>query len=197
MFKVTTSDADHTLTVQHENDGIQIDEVNTDQVNIVVTEENDTEADISNDLVHNAENTSRNFFVEKEAVLVQSKPKTNTRRYLSKVVSGKAITEKETVDKIIEHKNRGKTPQKKSVSIGKQKEKVPNKSSSNKPFKGVKTGKKPKSKSARKSNQKLKAVFLKTLQERQALISLEALFLLIQILILTLLKMMSLVVCVN
>lgn len=59
VFKVTTSDADHTLTVQHENNGIQIDEVNNDQVNIVVTEENDTEADISNDLVHNAENTSR------------------------------------------------------------------------------------------------------------------------------------------
>jgi hypothetical protein len=100
VFKVAiaTSDADHTLTVQPENDGIQIDEVNTDQVNIVVTEENDIEAEISNDQVqvHNAENTSRNFFVEKESVLVQSKPKTNTRRYLSKVVSGKAITEKET-----------------------------------------------------------------------------------------------------
>lgn len=153
VFKVATSDADHTLTVQPENDGIQIDEVNTDQVNIVVTEENDIEAEISNDQVqvHNAENTSRNFFVEKESVLVQSKPKTSTRRYMSKVVSGKAITEKETVDKIIEHKNRGKTPQKKSVSTGKQKEKVHNKSSSNKPSKEVKTGKKPKSKSAHKS----------------------------------------------
>jgi hypothetical protein len=159
VFKVATSDADHTLTVQPENDGIQIDEVNTDQVNIVVTEENDIEAEISNDQVqvHNAENTSRNFFVEKESVLVQSKPKTNTRRYMSKVVSGKAITEKETVDKIIEHKNRGKTPQKKSVSTGKQKEKVPNKSLSNKPSKEVKTGKKPKSKSACKSKQKLKS----------------------------------------
>jgi hypothetical protein len=159
VFKVaiTTSDADHTLTVQLENDGIQIDEVNTDQVNIVITEENDIEAEISNDQVHNAENTSRNFFVQKEAVLVQSQPKTNTRRYLSKVVSGKAITEKETVDKIIEHKNRGKTPQKKSASTGKQKEKVPNKSLSNKPSKEVKTGKKPKSKSACKSKQKLKS----------------------------------------
>jgi hypothetical protein len=39
--------------------------------------------------------------------------------------------------------------------------------------------------------------FGKKLQERQALVSLEALFLLIQILILTLLKMMSLVVCAN
>ena len=106
----------------------------------------------------NAENTSRNFFVQKEAVLVQSQPKTNTRRYLSKVVSGKAITEKETVDKIIEHKNRGKTPQKKSASTGKQKEKVPNKLSSNKPSKEVKTGKKPQSKSARKSKQKSKSI---------------------------------------
>jgi hypothetical protein len=44
VFKVATSDADHTLTVQPENDGIQIDEVNTDQVNIVITEENDIEA---------------------------------------------------------------------------------------------------------------------------------------------------------
>jgi hypothetical protein len=159
VFKVaiTTSDADHTLTVQLENDGIQIDEVNTDQVNIVITEENDIEAEISNDQVHNAENTSRNFFVQKEAVLVQSQPKTNTRRYLSKVVSGKAITEKETVDKIIEHKNRGKTPQKKSASTGKQKEKVPNKLSSNKPSKEVKTGKKPQSKSARKSKRKSKS----------------------------------------
>jgi hypothetical protein len=75
---ITTSDADHTLTVQPENEGIQIDEVNTDQVNIVITEENDIEAEISNDQVHNAENTSRNFFVEKEAVLVQSQPKTMT-----------------------------------------------------------------------------------------------------------------------
>ena len=92
------------------------------EININNVEQNENASTIYETQEKTVSEKNDNFFEDREKNLFKKKPRTKQRRYLSKVVSGKAITEDETIEKIKEHKeNVSRKPSKKSQSNEKEK----------------------------------------------------------------------------
>ncbi|CAC5370002.1 unnamed protein product [Mytilus coruscus] len=111
-----TEDREHVHEIEpiEKDIDVPVEEI---EININNVEENEHALTINETQEKTVSEKNDTFFEdrEKNIYILKKKQRTKQRRYLSKVVSGNAITEKETIEKIKEHKeNVSRKPSQKS-----------------------------------------------------------------------------------